>query len=323
MSLTLFLLHSLIVSTFYQSQPTESADDDASGDEIGNDPNDESTVSNHSSDDDNDNDNEDEDDDSSTSSSTDDEHNDTDISPSLQTHDITALMAKCRAIVSSIRKSSILYERINTLANGSSIKAGPVIDMRVRWNSSYTMLQRMVLYQSILEKLYDAFNSVPGITDTQRKKLFDSKLTGNQCQVVEALRRVLERFDEATKVLSGQKYPTLSLAYAIVFSLLHYLNHRSSDSIKNEIKDMLLDSYNRYMFRDGKEMELIRVSALLDPLTHDLLAPENKRAAESFILKEVMWRKDDFEWRWNIFLFTNIISNRQQAVWFLRTALNR
>lgn len=152
----------------------------------------------------------------------------------------------------------------------------------------------MVLYQSILEKLYDELDSLPGNTDTQRKELFHSKITGNAWHVVQALRRAFERFDEATKGLSGQKYPSSSLAYASVFSLLHYLNHRSSDSIENEIKDMLLDSYNRHMVRDGKEMELIRVSALLDPLTHDLLTLEDKQAAESFILKEVMWRKNDF-----------------------------
>ena len=51
---------------------------------------------------------------------------------------------------------------------------------------------------------------------------------------------------------------------------------------------MPLDSYNRYMVRDGREMALIRVSALLDPLTHDLLTVEDRQADESFILKEVM-----------------------------------
>ena len=44
------------------------------------------------------------------------------------------------------------------------------------------------------------------------------------------------------------------------------------------------------MIRDGREMALIRVSALLDPLIHDLLTLEDKQAAESFILKEVMLR---------------------------------
>lgn len=255
----------------------------------------ESTVSDHSSDTDNGNESNedeqfDEEDDSSVSSSTEDEHDNANFPPSLQTQDISAFMGKCRTIVSTIRKSSILSERIHTLAGDSSIKAGLVIDMRVRWNSSYKMLQRILLYQSILEKLYDELDSLPGVTDVQRKKLFDSRITGNDWQLVQALRRVLERFDEATKVLSGQKYPTLSLAYAIIISLLHYLNNRSSDSLENEIKDMLLDSYNRYMIRDGREMALIRVSALLDPLIHDLLTYEDKQAAESFILKEVMRR---------------------------------
>ena len=43
----------------------------------------------------------------------------------------------------------------------------------------------------------------------------------------------------------------------------------------------------KYVVRDGKNMTLIRVSALLNPLTHDLLTVEDKEAAESFIIKEV------------------------------------
>jgi hypothetical protein len=152
------------------------------------------------------------------------------------------------------------------------------------------MLQRILLYQAVFNKLYEQLNSLPGITDQQRKKLFNSKLTGNDWNLIQALRRVLERFDEATKVLSGQNYPTLSLSYAIVFSLLHYLNNRSADKLENEIKDLLLSSYNEYMIRDSKEMALIQVAALLDPLIHDLLTPEDKHAAESFLIKEVIMK---------------------------------
>jgi hypothetical protein len=186
----------------------------------------EATVSDHSSDTDNGNEsNEDEqfdkEKDSSVSSSTEDEHDNAKFPPLLQTQDISAFMGKCRTIGSTIRKSSILSERIHTLGGDSSIKAGLVIDMRVRWNSSYKMLQRILLYQSILEKLYDELDSLPGVTVAQRKKLFDSRITGNDWHLVQALRRVLERFDEATEVLCGRKYPTLSLAYAIIISLLH------------------------------------------------------------------------------------------------------
>ena len=70
-------------------------------------------------------------------------------------------------------------------------------------------------------------------------------------------------------------------------SLLHYLNTQSNDVLENDINDMLINSYMKYVVRDGKDMMLIRVSALLDPLTHDLPTLEDKEAAESFIIKEV------------------------------------
>ncbi|CAF1582881.1 unnamed protein product, partial [Didymodactylos carnosus] len=263
------------------------ADDDASDDEIASDQNDEQAESDRSSDGEDDDDEQfDRDDDSSASSSSDNDDDTADFSSPLQMHDIGILMEKCRTIITTIRKSSILYETVHTLAIDSSIKAGLIIDMRIRWNSSYKMLQRLLLYQSVLDKLYDQLDSLPGITDKQRNKLFDAKLSGADYNMIQSLRRVLERFDEAIKVLSGQKYPTLSLTYAIVFSLLHYLNYQSADVLDNEIKDLLLDSFNKYMIRDGKEMALIRVSALLDSVINDLLTPEDKQAAETFIIKE-------------------------------------
>ena len=203
-------------------------------------------------------------------------------------NDITVLMGKCRTIITTIRKSSILSEFVHILAVDQSINAGLIIDMKVRWNSSFKLLQRLLSYQTVFDKLYEQLETLPGVTDQQRKKLLHSKLNGHDWNLIQALRRVLERFDEATKVLSGQNYPTLSLSYAIVFSLSYYLHNRSTDTIENEIKDLLIGSYDKYMIRDGKQLNYIRVSALLDPITHDLLTPEDKQAAESFIAKEVI-----------------------------------
>jgi hypothetical protein len=145
-----------------------------------------------------------------------------------------------------------------------------------------------LLYHTVFDKSYEKLDNLDGITDKQRQKLLNSKLTGNDWNLIQALQHVLERFNEATKVLSGQSYPTLSLSYAIIYSLLYYLSNQSTDTLENQIKDLLLNSYNQYMVRDGKQMALIKVSALLDPLTYDLLTPEDKQAAESFIIKEVI-----------------------------------
>ena len=65
----------------------------------------------------------------------------------FEMYDVTVLMEKCRTIVVTIRKSSILSEFIHTLAADQSINAGLIIDMRVRWNSSYKMLQRILLHR--------------------------------------------------------------------------------------------------------------------------------------------------------------------------------
>lgn len=148
----------------------------------------------------------DKDDDSSSSdadsSSVDD---DADHSTSIQLHEITALMTKCRTIVNTIRKSSVLHETLLLIARDSSVNAGIILDMRVRWNSSFKMLERLVLNKTLLDKLYEQLDSLGGVTHEQRKKLVAAKLTGNDWIVLQALRRVLERFDEATKVLCGQQ----------------------------------------------------------------------------------------------------------------------
>lgn len=150
------------------------------------------------------------------------------------------------------------------------------------------MIQRILVYQPVFDKLYEQIGDLPGVTKQQKKKLLDAKLLGNEWNLLQALRRILERFDEATKILSGQTYPTLSIAYAVMFSLLHYLNCRSTDVLENEIKDLLLELYDQYMARDGEEFVYIKIAALLDPLTHDLLTTDDKRLAESRIVKEVM-----------------------------------
>jgi hypothetical protein len=53
--------------------------------------------------------------------------------------DITRIMNKCRSIINTIRKSSILYEIILNLARSSSIKSGLVLDMKVRCAESFIL----------------------------------------------------------------------------------------------------------------------------------------------------------------------------------------
>lgn len=84
---------------------------------------------------------------SSSSSSSSDENSVLDESL-IDNYDIIRIMRKCRIIINTIQKSSILNEVILNLARSSSIKVGLVLDMRIRWNSSYKMLHRMLIFKN-------------------------------------------------------------------------------------------------------------------------------------------------------------------------------
>jgi hypothetical protein len=202
---------------------------------------------------------------------------------------IGELLKKCRTIISTIRKSSILHDAVLLLARNSSIKVELIMDMRVRWNSSFKMIHRLLMFQPVLHQLYTELDSLADVTTKQRAKLIDSQLSNHDWTLLHVLRRILERFTDATEVLSGEYYPTLSLAYAVVFSLAHYLNDQKGDLTECSIKEMLQSQFDRYMVLPvhSKQANMMRVAALLDPFVHDLLSPEDKETAEKSVISEV------------------------------------
>ena len=77
------------------------------------------------------------------------------------------------------------------------------------------------------------------------------------------------------------------MSYAIISSLSYYLHTKPTNIIENTIKTMILTTFNTYMIRNGKEEGMIRIPALPDPVCHNLLSPDDKQAAELYIIREV------------------------------------
>ena len=152
-----------------------------------------------------------------------------DDSSALDVQDIGVLMVKCRKLINTIRKSSILNDALLNL-RPDSISVELVPDMKIRWNSTYQMVQRLILYQHTLAAFYDNLDAIDGVTLKQRKKLLGVKLTSLDWNLLLAIRSVLERFSDATEMLSGKSYPTLSLSYPVIYSLYNYLNKHSDDA---------------------------------------------------------------------------------------------
>lgn len=202
---------------------------------------------------------------------------------------ITELMIKCRAIVSTIRRASILHETVNTIANDLSINIDLILDMRIRWNSSFKMMNRILVYQSVLEELYAQLDSIGGITRRQKEKLIGAHLSSSDWALLQSLRFVLERFSDATEIISGKSDPTLSIAHAVRLSLHHFLSDTAGDTNVRAIKKMLLAQYQHYMTlaADSKHSHMMSAAALLDPTTHDMVRSEDRLVAEKFLILEV------------------------------------
>jgi len=151
------------------------------------------------------------------------------------------------------------------------------------------MIQRLLLYQNILGVFYNNFDSLDGITSKQKTKLVELKLTDLDWNLLQSIHEVLERFNNATEMLSGRSYPTLSLAYPVIYSLYNYLNNRSSDAIENLIKEIMVEKFLQRISptSDSKVADILFSSAFLDPLVHKTLLPEHKSKAEKFLLNEV------------------------------------
>lgn len=203
--------------------------------------------------------------------------------------DIGDLLNKCRMIITTIRKSSILHDAVHNIARGLGIDVDLILDMRIRWNSSYKMLNRLLVFQSVLDELFADLGSLSGVTKRQQAKLMNGHLTNSDWALLQSLRYVLERFSDATELVSGRSYPTLSIAYAVKLSLDHFLTDLVGDTNTRLIKQMLQAEFDRYMTVsiDSKEATMISVAALLDPSTHDILKPEDRTIAEKFLILEV------------------------------------
>jgi len=202
---------------------------------------------------------------------------------------IGELMKKGRTVITTIRKSGILHDAVRNIAYDSSINVDLILDMRIRWNSSYNMLNRLFVFQSVLEELYVQIDSLSGVTKRQREKLMSAYLSNSDWALLQSLQFVLERFSDATELISGKSYPTISIVYAVKLSLHHFLNDLTDDINVSIIKQMLLAEFDRYMTLpvNSKETDIISAAALLDPSTHDILQLDDKKAAEKFLILEV------------------------------------
>lgn len=136
-------------------------------------------------------------------------------------------ISNIREFIKSIKSSGKRADRFYTIERAyvdsfPPHKSSPtmlklILDVDTRWNSTFAMLERACKLESPIKQ---ALAEIPGLKDYE----------DIDWACLNELVEFLKPFNELTEVLSGDKYPTLSLIVALVPKLVLFLQQAGSDS---------------------------------------------------------------------------------------------
>ncbi|CAF2051486.1 unnamed protein product [Rotaria magnacalcarata] len=160
---------------------------------------------------------------------------DLDQSQNIQ-YSVHELIQRIRACVSNVRGIRAVNDYVirKARSNDPPIKSNLVTDFEIRWNTTFIMIDRFVIYRSIIDDINSRPFKIAHITSTQQVKLGSKEFEFNndEWNRINDLHTVLKPFLIATKIISAKNYPTLSTTYSVQYCLRHFLSESSeNDSI--------------------------------------------------------------------------------------------
>ena len=150
------------------------------------------------------------------------------------------LLAKFRHLVGHFKHSALATDKLmrKQKALGFKKMLHVIQETPTRWNSTFYMLQRLVLLkQPIRLYLEDTMDEVD-------RRSYD--LTDNQWAIATAILNLLESVDQVMTTLSGEKYSTLLWCLPLMFGLYKAAEPEDNDSSTvRSIKTNLTEQLNR------------------------------------------------------------------------------
>lgn len=169
------------------------------------------------------------------------------------------LINRVKQIVAHFRKSTVANNALKTYQINNGIKNPKKLiqDVQTRWNSTCYMICRFVELETSIRGTLGLLNNAP------------DNLRPEEWIILQELIKVLKPFEEATKVISGQKYMTASLVIVIVQGLFKvFSNLMKMDLTQRVLKvaEQLLANMNtRDAFKHSEKSGTLARCTFLDP----------------------------------------------------------
>lgn len=185
----------------------------------------------------------------------------------LEEEVVGTLMKKCRSFVKLVNKSSILMNYIAYLKPRFNVNRSLQIDCKSRWNSTYRIIETMLIYKKIINKLNSEKNEI-GLNYKQARRLSTIELDLSDWKLMEALEYVLKPFIQATKLLSASQYSTIGIAFFAIVQIRDFLedskSHENNDSkLIHRLKTLLLRKLEFYFDEHDDQWALMKVSLII------------------------------------------------------------
>lgn len=172
------------------------------------------------------------------------------------------MMQKTRTLIKTIHRSSGLDKYVRDQISVKQEEANKrareentepiiynelVMDFRVRWNSSFEMLERFIKLSSVINDVTFTAKTSDGVTSELASKLSRLMFSHDDWHWLSSLKSVLGPFEQSTCLLSGRSYQTLAVGKMVLHTLKDILSrHKTGETMLNRLKVLLLESFEKY-----------------------------------------------------------------------------
>eukprot|EP00102_Acyrthosiphon_pisum_P019064 XP_016656274.1 PREDICTED: zinc finger BED domain-containing protein 1-like [Acyrthosiphon pisum] len=170
-----------------------------------------------------------------------------------------SLLDRVKAIVTHFRKSTVANNKLHTyqINNGISQPKKLIQDVQTRWNSTFYMISRFV-------ELEDSIRGTLGLLDKAPENL-----KGEEWVILKEMCQVLKPFEEATRVVSGEKLMTASLVIVLSQGLVDVCSKMSKMNYNPRVLDivnkLLCTMLEKDTWKNLEKSRTLRRSTFLDP----------------------------------------------------------